>query len=122
VFFGLGQQFDAMALERGDDLCPHLAADMPVAEFLGNVLLATDLKAVHGSLRDAGGLGELCGLSSAKARAAVSWRRRPSKIEPIRPPGTRGTFTGGLWSCAYAGLGGSDLGAVTLRHSRRKRI
>jgi hypothetical protein len=59
VFVGLGQQLDAMALDRRDDLRPHLAADMPVAQFFGNVRLATDLEAVHGSLRDAGGLGEL---------------------------------------------------------------
>jgi hypothetical protein len=28
VLVGLGQQFDAMALERGDDFCPHPAADV----------------------------------------------------------------------------------------------
>jgi hypothetical protein len=59
MVIGLGQQLDTVALERGDDLGPHLAADMPVAQFLGDVLLATDLEAVHGSLRDACGLGEL---------------------------------------------------------------
>jgi hypothetical protein len=30
VFVGLGQQLDAMALERLDELGPHLAADMSV--------------------------------------------------------------------------------------------
>jgi hypothetical protein len=28
MLVGIGQQFDAMALERRDDLRPHLAADM----------------------------------------------------------------------------------------------
>jgi hypothetical protein len=58
VVLGLRQQLDAMALERGNDLCPDFAAHMPVARFLGNVQLATDLEAVHGAWRDAGGLGE----------------------------------------------------------------
>jgi hypothetical protein len=61
VVFGLGQQLDAMALERGDDLCPHLAAHMPVAQFFGDMLLTTDLEALHGSLRDASGLGAKAG-------------------------------------------------------------
>jgi hypothetical protein len=43
---GLGQQLDAVALECGDDLCPHLAAHMPVAALFGNGLLATDLEAI----------------------------------------------------------------------------
>ena len=34
VLVGLGQQRDAMALKRGDKLRPHIAAHMPVAQFL----------------------------------------------------------------------------------------
>jgi hypothetical protein len=45
VLVGHGQQLDAMALEHGDNLRPHIAPHVPVAAFLGNVQLATDLKA-----------------------------------------------------------------------------
>jgi hypothetical protein len=58
VLVGLGQQFDALALEHGDDLRPYLAADIPVAALIGKCAARTDLEAVHGSRRDAGGLGE----------------------------------------------------------------
>ena len=61
MLVGLGQQLDAMAFERDDDLCPHLAAHMPVAQFFGDMLLTTDLEALHGSLRDASGLGAKAG-------------------------------------------------------------
>jgi hypothetical protein len=59
VLVGLWQQFDAMTLERRDNLRPHLSAHMPVAAFFGDVELATNLEAMHGSHGDAGGLGEL---------------------------------------------------------------
>jgi hypothetical protein len=82
VIFGLGQQLDAMALECRDDLCPHLPADMPVAALFGNGLLATELEAVHGSLRDAGGprrsalLAVAC-LLRCFAQSAQSFARFP---------------------------------------------
>jgi hypothetical protein len=44
VLVGLGQQVYAMVLVVRDDLGPHLAAHMPVAAFLGEVQLATDLE------------------------------------------------------------------------------
>jgi IS605 OrfB family transposase len=66
-----GQQLDAMALR--DDFRPHLAADMPVAQFFGDVLLTTDLEALHSSLRDASG----------PRRSALFGRRLPSSI--LRP-------------------------------------
>ena len=49
----LGQQL-AMALERGDDLRPYLAAHMPVAALLCNGPLTADLEAVHGLRGTAG--------------------------------------------------------------------
>jgi hypothetical protein len=42
VVFGLGKQFNTVALERGDDLCPYVATHVTVAQFFGNVLLAAD--------------------------------------------------------------------------------
>jgi hypothetical protein len=51
MVIGLGQQLDTVALERGNDPVPDLTADMTVAAFFGNVQLAADLEAIHGSLR-----------------------------------------------------------------------
>jgi hypothetical protein len=73
------QQLDAMALDCDDNLRPHVAAHMPLTAFFGNVQLATDLNALHGSRGDVGGIGKL---GVARAHIAVSWR--PSNVDTSR--------------------------------------
>jgi hypothetical protein len=56
---GFGYEFDGVTRERGDDPVPYFTAHVPMAPFFGDVQLATDLEAMHGSHGDVGGLGEL---------------------------------------------------------------
>jgi hypothetical protein len=81
--------------ERGDDLCPHLAAHMPVAQFFGDMLLFTDLEALHGSLRDASG----------PHRSALFGPRLPSSM--LRPKRARlcavSSLTANSFGTSFAG-------------------
>jgi hypothetical protein len=57
-----------VALERGNDPVPDLTADMTVAAFFGNVQLAADLEAIHGSHGDGGRLTDRSVARIAKGR------------------------------------------------------
>jgi hypothetical protein len=59
VLVGLGEQFDAMPLERADNPIPDFTTDVTVAALFGDGQGSADFEAMHSAQGDAGSLGQL---------------------------------------------------------------